>query len=124
MANEILVSSISGLSPYVQIYSGINIIGLPIPLDEIDLTGEYVGSMPQGLLYGKYIIIASTIDGHKIGSGEIFWDGNYEVDISLGMLQGLDKHNPMTVTHTSRVSGDIMLTITGDGVNTSIVTRN
>ena len=41
----------------------------------------------------------------------------------LHRIQGLDRLNPMTVTKTSRVSGDIELEITGDGVNTSTVTR-
>jgi hypothetical protein len=38
-------------------------------------------------------------------------------------LQGLDVSNPMTVTPTSRVAGNVTQAITGDGVNTSTVTR-
>lgn len=38
-------------------------------------------------------------------------------------LHGLDAANPMTVTPTSRVTGDINQVISGDGENTSTVTR-
>jgi hypothetical protein len=39
-------------------------------------------------------------------------------------LQGLDSENPMTVTPTSRVAGDISLAISGDGVASTTVTRS
>lgn len=42
----------------------------------------------------------------------------------LYKLQGLDVANPMTVTPTSRVAGDIEQTITGDGETTTTVTRD
>lgn len=42
----------------------------------------------------------------------------------LHRLEGLDPATPLTVTPTSRQAGDISQTITGDGVNTSTVTRN
>ena len=38
-------------------------------------------------------------------------------------IMGLDIDNPMTVTPSSRASGDITQTITGDGETTSTVTR-
>lgn len=41
----------------------------------------------------------------------------------LHKLQGLDINNPMTVTQTNRTAGHIDLDISGDGVNTSTVTR-
>jgi len=41
----------------------------------------------------------------------------------LWKLQGLDADNPMTVTPTSRTTGDVSQTISGDGVDTSTVTR-
>jgi hypothetical protein len=41
----------------------------------------------------------------------------------LHKLQGLDSANPMTVTPTSREAGDIALTISGDGITTTTVTR-
>lgn len=41
----------------------------------------------------------------------------------LWAIQGLDKSAPMTVTKTSRQSGDISLDITGDGINSSTVSR-
>ena len=42
----------------------------------------------------------------------------------LHKIQGLDAANPMTVTPTSRTSGSIDLTISGDGETETIVTRN
>lgn len=41
----------------------------------------------------------------------------------LHKLQGLSSGNPMTVTETSRTVADINLTISGDGVTTTTVTR-
>lgn len=41
----------------------------------------------------------------------------------LHKIQGLDAANPMTVTPTTRVAGDIDLDITGDGETTTTVTR-
>ena len=37
---------------------------------------------------------------------------------------GLDIDNPMTVTPTARISGDVSQTIAGDGETTSTVTRD
>jgi len=39
-------------------------------------------------------------------------------------VQGLDSGNPLTVTPTSRVSGDITQVISGDGETTSTITRS
>lgn len=42
----------------------------------------------------------------------------------LHKIQGLSVGNPMTVTPTSRTAGTVAQTISGDGENTSTVTRN
>ena len=42
----------------------------------------------------------------------------------LWQLQGLDSDNPMTVTPTTRVVGDISQAISGDGETTTTVTRS
>ena len=42
----------------------------------------------------------------------------------LHKLQGLDSLNPMTVTPTSRTTGSISQTISGDGQTTTTVTRD
>ena len=42
----------------------------------------------------------------------------------LHKLQGLDASNPMTVTPTSRTTGRIRQTISGDGQTTTTVTRD
>lgn len=120
--NEINISAISGLSPTVQLYSGASAIGLLINTVEIGTTGEYIGDMPI-LPFGKYIAIAMN-GANKIGSGEILWDGKYEIPISLAMLQGLDPNNPMVVDDTlnKRTTGDINLDIT-ETLTTVTVTR-
>lgn len=41
----------------------------------------------------------------------------------LWRMRGLDAANPVTVTQTDEVAGDISLDITGDGENTSTLTR-
>lgn len=121
---KIYISAVEGLVISLQLYSGATPVGSPFNATEILTTGEYVADFPSGVPYGNYLIIATVGSGVKIASGEILWDGNYEVLDSLGKLEGLDGSNPMTVTPTSRVSGDIDLAITGDGETSSVVTRN
>jgi hypothetical protein len=41
----------------------------------------------------------------------------------LHKLQGLDITNPLTVTQTQRTAGSIVQALTGDGLNTTTVTR-
>jgi hypothetical protein len=41
----------------------------------------------------------------------------------LHKIQGLDKDNPMTVTKTQQASGDVVLELSGDGEELTIVTR-
>jgi hypothetical protein len=47
--------------------------------------------------------------------------GIYQRD--MWQLMGLDKSNPLTVTKTSQAAGGVNQTISGDGENTSVVTR-
>lgn len=54
--------------------------------------------------------------------GKLVQDLQNLVD-ELHKIQGLSAGNPMTVTPTSRTAADIDLTITGDGVTTTTVTR-
>lgn len=122
MANEIIISSTTGLTPSIQLYIGVIPIGVPFTATEIGLTGEYVASMPSNIPFGKYLIIVMASPFIKIGSGEIFWDGAYEVEQSLGMLEGLDKNNPMIVTDNSRTVGSISLGIS-ETTTTTTVTR-
>ena len=122
MANEIQISIVTGLSPVVQLYQGAAPVGAPFAAIEIASTGEYIASMPA-VAYGRYIVLVTVGAGVKIGSGEIMWDGAYELIDSLAKLEGLDAANPMEVTPLSRISGDINLQITGNGETQTIVTR-
>lgn len=63
---------------------------------------------------------ASYADGQ---AGKIMSQIQVLVD-ELHKLQGLNQAAPMTVTPSSRVAGDISLTITGDGETSSTVTRD
>ena len=47
---------------------------------------------------------------------------NPQID-DLHKFQGLDMANPMIVTPTSRATGTIQQTISGDGVNSTTITR-
>ena len=122
MANDIQISVVTGLTITLQIYSGAATVGASFIATEIGTTGEYVANMPAGIPYGLYMVLATVAAG-KIGSGQIFWDGDYELINSLSKLEGLDGSNPMTVTPTTRVTGDIDLAITGDGETSTVVTR-
>lgn len=123
MASEIYLSAVTGLVISLQLYSGASPVGSSFSATEISTTGEYVADFPTGVAYGSYLILATVGAGVKIASGEILWDGNYEVLDGLGKLEGLDINNPMTVTPTSRVTGDINLEISGDGETNTLVQR-
>lgn len=122
MANEINISAVPGLTLSLQLYKGLVSVGVAFGASEIGLTGEYVASMPSGVPYGQYLIIATAGD-IKIASGQIIWDGSYEMPIGLSMLAGLDPSNPMTAKATERKSGDIDLKVDGYGSPLTTVTR-
>lgn len=122
MANEILISSVTGLTPSIQLYNGTIPIGSPFNATEISNTGEYVADMPP-VPYGKYLVIV-TAGNEKLGSDEIMWDGKHEITTSLAMMQGLDPNNPATTTQQSIKAGDINITLSGDGETSTTLTRN
>jgi hypothetical protein len=105
------------------VLAGATPIGTPFLATEIASTGEYVANMPS-TPYGKYLVLVTVGSGIKIGSGEIYWDGAYEMQEGLVVIQGLNPNSPSTTTPTSWTAGDIDITITGDGVNDTTMTRN
>jgi hypothetical protein len=121
--NEISISAVTGLSPNVQLYNGATPVGSPIPCVEIGTTGEYVGDMPAGLPFGRYLAVAYVGTDVKIASGEILWDGNYEVIQGMAIIQGLDPAKPSTTTPTNWDAGDIHIEISGDGVTETTMQR-
>ena len=64
----------------------------------------------------------SDSDRYKFGSNnnQVLEEKVHE----LWQLDGLDSSNPMTVTPTSRTTGSISQTISGDGETTTTVTRS
>ena len=124
MANEIYISSVQALSISCQLYNGATAVGSPFLAIEIGtLTGEYVASMPASIPYGTYLILATTGADVKVASGSIYWDGNYEMVEGVSTLQGLNPANPSTTTQTTWNAGAIAIDITGDGINTTTMTR-
>jgi len=124
MANEIQISSAPGLTLSLQLYDGVSPVGSAFSATEIGTTGEYISSMPSNIPYGYYLVLATTGANVKIASGDIRWDGNYEILNSLAKIQGLDSNNPVITTPTSIDSGNMHINITGDGVTSTVLTRN
>ena len=71
----------------------------------------------------KVFITAIDASGAEWNDSIQFIDTVDEQLNELWQLQGLDSDNAMTVTTTSRTVGDISQLISGDGSNTSTVTR-
>lgn len=69
------------------------------------------------------VFVSASVGAQGVASGSGL-SSLQEAQLSeLWRLAGLDAANPMTVTPTSRVAGDISQDITGDGETTSTVTR-
>lgn len=76
-----------------------------------------------------HVLTAASIDSDSAVSvpsllGDIDIAAVYAKVCEIWAILGLDTDNPMTVTPTSRVSGDISQTISGDGVSSTTVTRD
>lgn len=126
MANEIYLSAITGLNPTLQLYSGSTPQGSLFSMTEIGTTGDYIASVPNGVPYGYYLIMA-LLSGVKIASGELYWDGLQEISPimyeELNRIAGLNASEPMSATPTSRTAGDINLDVTGYGTAATTVQR-
>ncbi len=126
MAGEIQISAIDGITVAVQMYDASGAaFGSPISATEVGTTGQYLASVPANTPYGHYLLVATAVGGDNpvIGSGEIFWDGAYELDVALATVQGLDPNNPATTTQTNLDAGNVHIDITGDQVTTTTFTR-
>ena len=125
MANEIQVEAVTGLTVVVQIYNGATPVGSPIATAEIGATGNYVASIPGGTPYGYYLLVASVVGGDNptIASGDIFWDGDFEIIKGLATVQGMDPNNPASTTPSLLSAGPIQIAITGDQITDTTLTR-
>lgn len=123
MANEINVAAVTALTIVVQIYNGSIPVGSPISATEVGATGQYVASMPGGTPYGYYLLVASVVGGDNpiIGSGDIYWQGHYELNDASAKVQGLDHLNPATTTQTTIDAGNVHATITGDQITITTI---
>jgi hypothetical protein len=122
VANEIQIGAVTGLTVSLQLYSGATPVGAPFSAAEIASTGEYVASMPA-TPYGRYLVLATVGADVKIASGEILWGGTEEIDMEYFRILGLDPNNPSTTTPTNWDADGIHISITGDGVTTTTMTR-
>lgn len=114
MANEIKISAVQGLTITLQLYEGASTIGSSFSASEIGTTGEYVANMPTGVPYGSYLVLATVGSGVKIASGEILWDGDYEVVDGIAKSLYLDPATPRTDTPTTISFGDVVIDLVGD----------
>ena len=71
----------------------------------------------------KVYIVARDVAGAEWNDVTMFIDTFDKKLNELWQLQGLDSDNPMTVTKTARTVDNISQLISGDGSNTSTVTR-
>lgn len=101
-------------------------IGTPIAAAEIGSIGEYLATIPNDLPAGKYLIVAMA-GTEKLGSDVLYWNGDKEITPELlddiHKIKGLDKNNPMTVTQSAQVAGNINVILSGDGETQTVVTR-
>jgi len=97
----------------------------------IDLNSGQVildNDVTAGVIVVRGIGKLVDISGNNIHTG--IWNGatiinelvNWKIE-ELHLIEGLDASNPMTVTPTTRVAGDVSQVISGDGVTTTTVTR-
>jgi hypothetical protein len=121
--NEIQISAVTGLSPLVQLYSGSSAVGSPFSATEIGSTGEYVASMPS-VPYGRYLVLA-TVGNLKLGSGEIMWDGAYEILEGISIIQGLNPNAPSNTNINTKkwTAGAIIIDMSGDLLTDTTMTR-
>jgi hypothetical protein len=126
MANEIQVEVVTGLTIQVQLYNGTTPVGSPIACAEVGTTGNYNGSVPANTPYGYYLMVATAVGGDNpnIGSGDLRWQGHYELEDAIGKIQGLDHANPATTTPTDINAGNIHAAITGDQITTTTITAD
>jgi hypothetical protein len=86
---------------------------------------------------GRVIVASTVIDGSIVvrGVGKLTDNSTGTATViselldsaklnEVHQIHGLDSANPMTVTTTARIAGQIAQTITGDGQTTSTVTRD
>lgn len=124
MANEIQISAVTGLSISCQLYFGLAAVGSPFSATEIaPLTGEYAASVPNGTPYGRYLVLATVGADIKVGSGELLWGGSEEMEVEYNEILGLNPDNPSTTTQTKWTAGPIEIDISGDGNNSTTMTR-
>ncbi len=82
-------------------------------------TGAIVGGDGYGYRVDGTYMGSNAI---QIDNGKAYLAQSSKID-EMHAVHGLDSTRPMTVTPTSRVSGSIAQTITGDGIATTTVTR-
>lgn len=123
--NEIYINAVQGLVVTLQLYQGSSTVGSPFSATEIETTGIYVASVPNGVALGIYLVLALAGD-EKLGSGLLYWNGEQEVSPMmydrLHKARGLDTNNPATNTLTNLTAGEINVDISGNLETTTTYT--
>jgi hypothetical protein len=109
----------------------------PWALGWMTATTEESGLTPAGIARAVWSAMAASNNepgtmGEKVnaaGSAANPWTDPVGLALAdqvydLYRIQGLEVGHPMTVTPTSRVAGDLVLALSGDGVTTTTVTRS
>ena len=68
------------------------------------------------------LTVALGVNSFVLTDNELLYDISAKVT-EIYMMEGLDMNNPLIVTQTSKNTGFIAMEITGDGINTTTVTR-
>lgn len=82
---DIYFSSTTGKTVTAQLYNDATSHGDPIPMSEIEATGEYVCDIPTGTPANKYLVVFFEA-GEKLASGVMEWDGVAEVNQSVKQM--------------------------------------
>jgi len=126
----------TGDSPIITIYNASNdsVVVNAAAMSELLTTGYFKYFFnPSPTVLTNYFYIASTAAKEVSGQTTVggYLDSVLEdttqikADVNeLHKLQGLDAANPLTVTPTSRVTGAISQTISGNGISSSTVQRD
>ena len=70
----------------------------------------------------RAVVVETSVSGLTSGESQLLSTMNSLVD-ELHKLQGLDSTSPLTVTQSQRSAGSIVQALSGDGTNTTTVTR-
>ena len=130
MANEInIILTDTGLTLVAKLFQGNTQIGSDITLTESGVrSGYYFGDSPANIADGSYTVIIQTNGAVVKGFGTVAFVNGKESNFlqvgELNAISGLQNGITATNTPTSRVAGNVSVTVNGYGTNNTTVKRN